>query len=278
MTITIDRPKGTLLMGTPTAGRCTREEAFDMSLIPAPTRTYQPFSNEELLLMINTVAKEYGMTLTDERLGMDLKGMRFFGVYTVEGLDFFGGRIRLTVGFCNSYNRSMSGRMCIGGNVLVCSNSCFYAYTDEETGVNGMAMAEHRPGIHDGLFQKIKASFDGIEEFRQKQEQFYGQMSERRLSQQAAHHMIIRAAQANVVNKTRILRVAEEWDWQKRGPQNDDEKQNRVWHQEFKPRTAYSLFNAFTEVQKDQLEQNLVNTSINTMALSRFFYDEYHKN
>ncbi len=265
----------TLMMGTPSAGICTKKEAFAMDLIPAPTRTYQPFSNKELVMMINKVAEQYGMTLSNEQLGMDLKGMRFFGVYTVDGFDFFGGRIKLTVGCCNSYNRSMSGRMCIGGDVIVCSNSCFYAYTDEETGINGMAIAEHRPGIHDGLFQKIEACFAGIEEFRNSQEIFYGQLDDRVLTEKEAYHLIVKAAQSQVLKKTRILRVAEEWNWQERGPQNDEEK-TRIWHPEFKPRTAYSLFNAFTEVQKDQMQANPVNTNINTMSLSQFFYTEYN--
>ena len=152
----------TLMLATPEAGSCTQAEAFAKNLIPVGTRTYQPLSNEELVRMIKKVARIYGMKLTDGQLGMDLKGMRFFGIYTVEGFDFFGGRIKLTVGFCNSYNRSMSGRMCIGADVTVCSNRALFAYTDEATGVNGMAMAEHRPGIHDGLFQKIDACFAGI--------------------------------------------------------------------------------------------------------------------
>lgn len=266
-----------LLMETPTSGRCTKKEAFVLDLIPESTRTYQPFSNEELVLMINKVAEQYGMTLNNEQLGMDLKGMRFFCVYTIEGYDFFGGRIKLTVGGCNSYNRSMSGRMCIGGEVLVCSNSCFYAYTDEDTGINGMAIAEHRPGIHDGLFQKIDACFAGIEEFRKRQERFYHHLEEKTLTQTEAYHMIVRAAQAEVVKKTRILRVAEEWDWQQKGPQNDEERKARPWHWEFEPRTAYSLFNAFTEVQKDQMQANPVNTNINTMGLSQFFYTEYNR-
>jgi len=266
-----------LMMGTPTAGTCTQAEAFAQDLIPLATSTYQPFSNEELVLMINKVAALYGMTLNNEQLGMDLKGQRFFGVYTVEGFDFFGGRIKLTVGFCNSYNRSMSGRMCIGGDVTVCSNSAFYAYTDAETGINGMAMAEHRPGIHDGLYQKIEACFAGIKEFRKQQEMFYGHLDERPISQEEAYHLIVKAAQANVVNKTRILRVAEEWDWQDRGPQNDDEEKSRIWHPEFKPRTAYSLFNAFTEVQKDRMKVNPVQTNIQTMGLTEFFYTEYNR-
>jgi hypothetical protein len=269
--------KGMLLMGTPTAGRCNRAEAFATDLIPEATRSYQPFSNEELVLMINKVAKMYGMNLIDERMGMDLKGMRFFGVYTVEGFDFFGGRIRLTVGFCNSYNKSMSGRMCIGGDVMVCSNSAFYAYTDKETGINGMAMAEHRPGIHDGLFQRIDAAFAGIEQFRKRQELFYGHLEERQITVEEAHHMIIKAAQQGVVNKTRILKVAEEWNWQERGPENEVEERERIWHPEFKPRNAYNLFQAFTEVQKDRMAVNPVQTNIQTLGLTEFFYTEYNK-
>jgi len=269
--------RGTLLMETPSSGACSREEAFALDLIPEPTKTYQPFSNEELLLMINQVATMHGMELSNERLGMDHKGMRFFGIYNVEGFDFFGGQIRLTIGFCNSYNRSMSGRMCIGGDVLVCSNSCLYAYTDKETGVKGMAMAEHRPGIHDGLFQKIEASFDGIEDFLHKQEMFYSHLANCPLTQKEAYHIIIKAAQANVVNKTRILRVAEEWGWQERGPENDIEAEERNWHPAFKPRTAYSLLNAFTEVHKDQMKINPVHTNINTMALSQFFDARYNQ-
>ena len=272
-----ERPKGTLIMGTPTAGYCTRKEAFNPLLIPDKTLTYQPLTNEELVTMINKVAGEYGMNLIDERMGMDLKGMRFFGVYTVEGFDFFGGRIRLTVGFCNSFNHSMSGRMCIGGDVMVCSNSSFYAYTDSETGVTGLATHEHRPGIQDGLYQRIQRAFYGIRKFREQQEMFYGHLEEKQLSQKEAYHMIVRAAQANVVNKTRILRVAEEWDWQERGPQTQSEEENRIWHPEFKPRTAYSLFNAFTEVQKDQMKANPVSTNIQTMGLTEFFYTEYNK-
>lgn len=266
-----------LMLATPEAGACTRKEAFSQILIPGATTTYQPFSNEEMVLMINKVARMYSMKLTNEELGMDLKGMRFFGVYTVEGFDFFGGRIKLIIGCCNSYNKSMSGRVCIGGDVMVCSNRCFYAYTDAETGVNGMALAEHRPGIHDGLFKKIDAAFSGIEEFRKKQELFYGHLEERLMTQEDAYHLIVKAAQAGVVNKTRILRVTEEWDWQLRGPENDDEEKSRLWHKEFKPRTAYSLFNAFTEVNKSPMGVNPVSANLKTMGLAEFFYVEYNR-
>jgi hypothetical protein len=97
------------------------------------------------------------------------------------------------------------------------------------------------------------------------------------MTQEEAYHLIVKAAQANVVNKTRILKVAEEWDWQSRGPENDDEEKNRIWHPEFAPRTAFSLFNAFTEVQKSRMIANPVSTNIQTMGLTEFFYTEYNR-
>ncbi len=265
----------TLMLTTPTSGKCTSAEAFAKNLIPGATSTYQPLSNEELILMIKKVAAIHKMKLSDEQLGMDIKGMRFFGVYTVEGFDFFGGRIKLMIGCCNSYNRSMSGRMCIGAEVTVCSNRCFYGFADDRTGVVGMATHEHRRNIHDGLFQRIDAAFAGIEQFRKKQELFYGHLNERQMTQEEAYHLIVRAAQNDVLNKTRVLTVAEEWDWQKRGPENKDEKANRIWHPEFEPRTAYSLFNAFSEVQKRSMSVNPVNTNLRSMDLASFFSDNY---
>ncbi len=263
-----------LMMATTGAGRCSRKEAFSI-VVPEPTDTYQPLSNEELVLMINKVAAIHGVKLTDEQLGTDLKGQRFFGVYTVEGFDFFGGKIKLTLGFCNSYNKSMSGRMCMGGEVTVCSNRHFYAFTDKATGINMMATHEHRKNIRDGLYQRINAAFASIDDFREQQEIFFGHLTERPLFQEDAYHLIVRAAQANVLNKTSILTVAEEYDFQHRGPDTEEEYKRRLWHPEFKPRTAYSLFQAFTEVQKDRLALNPVSTNLSTLGLTEFFHAEF---
>jgi len=263
-----------LMMATPGAGRCNRKEAFSI-VVPEATASYQPLSNRELVLMINKVARIHGITLNDEQLGTDLKGQRFFGVYTVEGFDFFGGKIKLTLGFCNSYNKSMSGRMCMGGEVTVCSNRHFYAFTDKTTGINMMATHEHRRNIRDGLYQRINAAFASIDDFRKQQEIFFGHLTEKSLTKEDAYHLIVRAAQANVLNKTRILTVAEEWDFQEKGPQNENDELNRVWHPEFRPRTAYNLFQAFTEVQKDRLALNPVSTNLSTLGLTEFFHAEF---
>ena len=47
------------------------------------------------------------------------------------------------------------------------------------------------------------------------------------------------------------------------------------WHPEFKGRDAYSLFNAFTQVEKIRLARNPVASNISTIDLSGFFAQEF---
>ena len=267
-----------LLLDTPLSGPCTRKQAFNTNLIPEETRTYQPLPNKIMIDMIYRIAKESGVTLTNEQLGMDLKGQRFFGVMDIESFDFFGGKIGLQIGLCNSYNKSMSGRFCIGGKVFVCSNRAFHAYTDGATGISGMTIRPHKNlhslGIEDGLIESIKAALGQISDFRDSQERFYDGLTSRKLRHDRAYGIIVRAAKAGIINKTKILTLAEEWDRQGKEPIDDKHE----WHAEFMPRNAYSLFNAFTQVEKQRLSKNPVHSNISTMDLTSFFYKEFNLN
>ena len=61
-------------------------------------------------------------------------------------------------------------------------------------------------------------------------------MKVRELPLAHAHHLMVEAVKANVLPASRLPKVIEAWEEPK--------------HEEFAPRTAWSLFNAFTEVQK----------------------------
>ena len=271
----------TLVLDTPKSGKCSRQEAFNKLLIPEATRTYQPLPNKVMLDMIYRIAEESGINLTNEQLGMDLKGQRFFGVCDIEGQDFFGGAIKMMIGYCNSYNGTMSSRFCIGGKVFVCSNLAFHAYTDGKTGISGVVIRPHKNlhdmGIHDGLILQIKEAFSQIGDFRQEQERFYDGLSTRKVSTDKAYSTIVKAAQAGLVNKTRVLTIANEWNRQSVEPK-DIETSGHEWHEEFQGRNAYSLFNAFTQVEKDRLEKNPVQSNISTIDLSGFFCNEFRLN
>ena len=61
-------------------------------------------------------------------------------------------------------------------------------------------------------------------------------MKVRELPQAHAHHLMVEAIRSNVLPASRLPKVIEAWE--------------EPAHAEFLPRTAWSLFNAFTETQK----------------------------
>jgi hypothetical protein len=268
----------TLLLTTPESGSCTREEAFNPNLIPDETRTYQPLTNEELVNMIYKTARDKSIEIVDEHLGMDLKGQRFFGVCDIRGKDFFRSKIQLMIGFCNSYNKSMSARFCIGGKVTVCSNRAFYAYTDELTGTYGMVARPHKNWLEEdvkgGLLSRIQESFDRLDEFVVAQETFYNRLSFINVNDNRAYASIVRAAQDGVINKTKMLTIADEWNRQSVEPKDAEFE----WHNEFQDRNAFSLFNAFTQVGKEKFRSNPVQSNMQTIDLTTFFKKEFKLN
>ena len=68
-----------------------------------------------------------------------------------------------------------------------------------------------------------------------------------------AHHVMVAAIRSGITPASRLPKILEAWDEPK--------------HREFEPRTAWSLFNAFTEVLKggpprQQMEGSLKLTSL----------------
>lgn len=61
-------------------------------------------------------------------------------------------------------------------------------------------------------------------------------MKVRELPPAHTHHLMVEAIRANVLAASRLPKLLEAWE--------------KPQHAEFAPRTAWSLFNAFTEVQK----------------------------
>jgi hypothetical protein len=66
---------------------------------------------------------------------------------------------------------------------------------------------------------------------------------------------MIEAVQANVLSASRLPKVIEAWDEPR--------------HEEFEPRTAWSLFNAFTEVQKEGSPRLQMDSSLRLSSLFR---------
>lgn len=80
-------------------------------------------------------------------------------------------------------------------------------------------------------------------------------MKVRELQPVLAHHLMVEAIQANVLPVSRLPKVIEAWEEPR--------------HEEFSLRTAWSLFNAFTEVQKGACPRAQMDGSLRLSALFR---------
>ena len=80
-------------------------------------------------------------------------------------------------------------------------------------------------------------------------------MKVRELTPAHAQYLIVEAVKANVLPASRLPKVIEAWEEPK--------------HDEFAPRTAWSLFNAFTEVQKGSGPRAQMEGSLRLSSLLR---------
>ena len=264
----------TLMMASPDGKHVTREEAFRTDIIPVKTRTYQPVKNEELVNMVHRISNEHGLTLKNEELGLSTKDMRMFGTYVIEGKDFFDGQIQMMLGIANSYDKSLSAKICWGQSIIVCSNLSFCASGNE--GMKSVVGHKHTTDIfgEDGLNYRLNKSLELVDDFCRKQERLCEQLRDRSLTEDEAFGTVVRSAKRGAIGKTSVVDICDLYSKQQDYPDTEQDYDEN-WHEEFKPRDAYSLFNCYTESNKPRLERNVVAASLDTLKITNFFNKEF---
>jgi hypothetical protein len=109
-----------LLMHTAGGKYATLEELREIA-VPEETATYKPVSHYDLSKNLaevsGTLLRDY--ELESSQYGLARDGAQLFGVHTYRnGSDSMG----LSIGFRNSYDKSMSVGIAIGASVFVCDN------------------------------------------------------------------------------------------------------------------------------------------------------------
>jgi len=109
-----------LLMHTSSGEYCSLDDLRNIPL-PEETPTYKPVSHYDLATNLAkvsaTLLRDYSLEKSNYGLARD--GAQLFGVHTYRnGSDSMG----LSIGFRNSYDKSMSVGIAIGASVFVCDN------------------------------------------------------------------------------------------------------------------------------------------------------------
>ncbi len=87
--------------------------------IPPTTQSYQPVPHVQLVDHIRNRTEELIGPVTQEQYGLNKKGNQLFGTFRVNSDTVNSG---ISVGFRNSYDKSLSVAVVTGANVFVCDN------------------------------------------------------------------------------------------------------------------------------------------------------------
>jgi len=193
---------------------------------PKPTDTHYPIPHHELYSMVREVMPEFGLDVVESQHGIDKFGSRYFGLMKLhsEADDWSP-----VLGLRNSHDKTMSAGLVLGIDVTVCDNLSFY----------GDLMRfdrKHTKNIERDITGKIMETLLRTTEQKKRQERRVEIYQGTKMPDRKAHHFVVKALDAGAVLPRRVPAVLEEW----RKPR----------YEAFEARTAWSLFNAFTEAMK----------------------------
>lgn len=213
------------------AASATRDRVATIAT-PARTETWVPVGHDRLLTLVQESLGRSGLHVVTDAHGLTRDGNRYFGLMHVangSNPHDFG----LVVGVRNSHDKSFPAALVLGASVFVCDNLSF-------SGEVKLAR-KHTAHIERDLPRLVERAVGMLGGLRRTQEQRFAAYRGHELADAEAHDLVIQAALDNrILPVTRIPDVVAEW----RAPR----------HAEFRDgRTAWRLFNAFTEVLKGNL-------------------------
>jgi len=226
-------PKGMLL-------HCGAELVHRNSLyeVPTPkaTRTWYPLSHTSVLNEIEVQLRACGFLITEEAHALSHNGDRYFGVLSVtlpnRNISDFGW----VVGLRNSHDQTYPAGLVAGTRVFVCDNLAFSGQVQISRKHTRFAERDLRHLTARAVGQLGNRLTD--------LDRRVLHYKETKIRDARAHDIIVRAVDAGAITTAQIPEVLHEW----RKPE----------HIDFKPRTAWSLFNAFTEAHKSASPQTAV--------------------
>jgi hypothetical protein len=153
----------------------------------------------------------------------------------------------LAIGLASSYDRSVAVKMCSGSRCFVCDN---LAFSGEVT-----MSRKHTVHVFRDLPDLIYTMLSQVSSMRERIDGEVAAVKVRELRPTEADHLLVEAIRCQVLPASWLPKVLEAWE--------------KPRHREFEPRVAWSLFNAFTEVQKDLSPRAQVEGSLRLSQLFR---------
>lgn len=196
---------------------------------PAASATWVPVPHGRFLEQVESTISGNGLTVVSQAHALWNDGARYFGLLEVangECPDDYG----LVIGLRNSHDKSFPASIAMGSCVFICDN---LAFAGEVT-----IQRRHTRFIERDLPRIVHSAVGQLTDMRGKQDERIQTYKATELTDPAAHDLVIRAVDANVLPVTQVPSVLSEW----RTPSHKDFTKDG--------KTLWRFHNAMTEVWK----------------------------
>lgn len=208
------------------AHAATREQV-EVVKTPEPVGIWYPIPHLTVRNLVAEQVTRNGLQIVEEAYGLWKDGARAFGLMGLRNGDP-NEEYQLVLGWRNSHDKSFPAAGALGSHVFVCDN---LAFSGEVTFARKHTLNVMRdlPGLVVEAVGRLLNARD-LQETRINAYKAYALTNER------VHDILIQSLDTRIIGPVKLPHVLEQW----RNPQYAD----------FKPRTVWSLMNAYTEVLK----------------------------
>jgi uncharacterized protein DUF932 len=209
--------------------RHVERQMVEEAVTPSASSTWVPVPHHRLLEHVESTIRGSGLAVINEAHALWREGLRYFGLMEVangEAHSDYG----LVIGLRNSHDKSFPAAIAMGSAVFVCDNLAFSA---EVT-----IARRHTRFIERDLPRIVHTAVGRLTDLRGQQDERIQSYKETELEDAAAHDLVIRAVDANVLPVTQVPDVLKEW----RSPSHDQFAADG--------KTVWRFHNAITHVWK----------------------------
>jgi hypothetical protein len=225
-------------------GRLVSEEELREYNAPPPEGRWFPIAHHDVLRKVKETLHEAGYKVERQKLALARNDHRFFG--TLDLKTPLASGVNLAVGVRNSTDKSFPLGFCAGSRVFVCDNLAFRSEL--------LVKRKHTRFGEQRFANAIANAVTALQSFREMEAERLRRLMNTELREEEADSFILRAFEKGIISTHQLPAVLKEW----RSPS----------FEEFEPRTAWSLLNAFTTVLRDRAERQPQSFMVQTMCLN----------
>jgi hypothetical protein len=225
-------------------GRLVTLDELDEVKAPDPVGRWFPLAHHSVLRIVRETLVDAGFEVRKEQFALAKQDNRFFGTLDL-GTPLSEG-VSLSVGVRNSFDKSFPLSFCAGSRVFVCDNLAFRAEL--------LVKRKHTRFGEMRFANDIAGAMLRLNQFKEEEGKRIDLMRCTEVENDRADSLILRAMERGIIPAQAISKVLKHW----RKPE----------HEEFHPRTHWSLFNAFTSALGERALSNPHTYATLTMRLN----------